>query len=70
MAAIGWKNVYPNINLISEDHSPKFVYFKYFGYLFLLAFGKISKHTGTENLSSLQAGSVIIKPLQTQVGDP
>lgn len=32
--------MYTNINLVSEDHSPKLIYFKYFGYLRLLAFGK------------------------------
>ena len=62
--------MYTNINLVSEDHSPKITYFQCFGYLCLLAFGKISKHIGTEALSSLQVGSVITKPLKTQVGDP
>lgn len=67
---IGGQNIYTNINLITEDYSPKLVYFKYSGYLCLLAFGTISKHSETEVLSSPQARSVIIKPLQTQVGDP
>lgn len=46
--------MYINMNLRSEDYSPKLVYFRYFGFSCLLAFGKTSKHTGTAVLSSLQ----------------
>lgn len=61
--------MYLNMNLRSDGYSPKLVYFKYFGFSCLLACGDIYTHRNYCPFFSA-AGSGIIEPLQTQVGDP